>query len=122
MSTLGLTPDAINKAMARAENLFRQALAENRHDIFRVQEAERYLDQLAVSRNALRNALRASAMARASHIRVMLMEFQMSYGRRPSAAEGGEQQAMIRLLDPTSGTPLMLLCSDRGITLELARR
>lgn len=129
-------PNEFEPAMARAEKLYRQIQAENPHDVGRVQEAQRALDELAVSRGAITNVLRAQAMSHASQVRVMLLEFlysegecmpegpfHSSMGNMPGQLELesteriGERGIRYLLRDARSGVRVRLAC-DRDVRIE----
>lgn len=140
MARLGMPGQQAERdaALARAENLFRQIQAENPDRIERVTQAQRALDQISVTRNAMANALLASARARAGVARVALQQFQMMEGRCPDletarramggmlrgleleAAEplkdGGDERRY-RFVDSATGARIELDCGDAGVTL-----
>jgi len=72
-----------NHCFIQAEELFRQALKENTHDTGRIQELQRYLDEIAISRRAFENAARASAMSRAHHLRIVMLQYFVEMGGWP---------------------------------------
>ncbi len=124
-------------AIARAEQLYRQIQAENPGDVARVQEAQRALDELAVSRRAIDNVLRQSAMARLSSLRIALMERWYAEGRCPDEQglrpllefgprdvtldsvdplDGGGQR--YAFLDQRSGERVRMTCGDGEVRIE----
>lgn len=76
-------PSHTNHCFIQAEALFRQALKENTHDAGRMQELQRYLDEVAISRRALENAARASARSRAHHLRIVMLQYFVEMGGWP---------------------------------------
>ncbi len=79
----GGEPGAIFKSIRNAENLYRQILAENSDNLTRTQEAQSALDNLSVSRNALKNVLRAQTLMAASSVRMMMEQETMMTGKCP---------------------------------------
>lgn len=73
----------ISRSIQNAENLYRQILAENSDDLMRTQEAQSALDNLSISRNALKNVLRAQTLVTASGVRMMMQEQYMMTGECP---------------------------------------
>lgn len=76
-------PTILFTAINNAERLYREVVALNGANLERTTEAHRELDNLAVSRRALGNALRQSAFSRAAPVRMMLLEYYMSEGVWP---------------------------------------
>ena len=76
-------PEAISSSIRNAENLYRQILAENSDDLMRTQEAQSALDNLSVSRNALKNVLRAQTLMAANSVRIMMEQEYMMMGECP---------------------------------------
>ena len=76
-------PSHTDHCFIQAEALLRQALKENTHDAGRMQELQRYLDEIAISRRALDNAARASARSRAHHLRILMLQYFMEMGGWP---------------------------------------
>lgn len=70
-------------SITRAENLYRQILAENPERPARLTEAQRALDDLAVTRRAMKNAIWSVSVNRMSHLRMSMMEILMIEGRCP---------------------------------------
>jgi hypothetical protein len=124
------------KALARAENLYRQIQAENPSDVGRVQEAQRALDSVVVVRSALANAMRATALARVSSLRIAMIEYSMMEGVCPDRdlmqtlisrmntrvvvgeiSPEGEFGKRYRLEDSDSRTRIELRCSDAGVEI-----
>ena len=79
-------PAQIAGSIRHAENLYRQILAENRDSLNRTQEAQAALDNLLVSRNALKNVIHAQTMATASYLRVLLTQEVNMTGMCPDEA------------------------------------
>jgi ABC-type dipeptide/oligopeptide/nickel transport system ATPase subunit len=123
--------DAINKS----ENLYRQVLAENSDSLTRTQDAQAALDNLSVSRNALKNVLRAQTMIAAGSVRMMLQQQYMMTGECPSKkdvsryASGMHTEVTIRsvkkstketrysFIEDKSGNPFVLSCATQGISV-----
>ena len=76
-------PGAISKSIRNSENLYRQILAENSDNFMRTQEAQSALDNLSVSRNALKNVLRAQTLMAAGSVRMMMQQEYMMMGECP---------------------------------------
>lgn len=76
-------PSHTEHCFIQAEALFRQALKENTHNAGRMQELQRYLDEIAISRRALENAARASARSRAHHLRIVMLQYFVEMGGWP---------------------------------------
>ncbi len=137
MGSPGNDPATLRRTQRKAENLFRQILAENTDSLQRTQEAQRYLDELAVTRAAIDNALRASSLSRATHLRIYLLQYYAEYGECPGrqAMEGivkeapaafeimgyqrSADQANLKVRDPETQYILNITCSARGIQLSL---
>ena len=77
-------PSAISTSIQKSENLYRQILAENSDSLIRTQEAQAALDNLSVSRNALKNILRAQTLMAASSVRMMMQQQYMMSGECPN--------------------------------------
>lgn len=73
----------ISSSIRNAENLYRQILAENGDNLMRTQEAQSALDNLSVSRNALKNVLRAQTLVAANSVRMMMQQEYMMVGECP---------------------------------------
>ena len=80
-------PKLILKSIGKAENLFRQILAENSDNLMRTQEAQSALDNLLVSHNALKNVVRAQTLAAVSNVRMMMQQHYMMMGECPDKKE-----------------------------------
>ncbi len=102
------TPQQIEQAQNNASNLFRQILAENRDSFERTREAQRFLDELSVSRRALQHARQASTLSRAHHIKIMLLQHLNWRGKCPNETE-------VRKLLPDAGTDINLIAVNGGI-------
>ncbi len=128
--------DRREAALARAENLYRQIQAENPSHVQRVTDAQRALDSLIVVRGAIRNSMRASALARLQGLRMGMMEFLMMEGQCPDRdwveRMASQQHARIALdevskegrratryifSESASGTRITLRCDDHGIEI-----
>lgn len=125
----------ITKSIRHAENLFRQILAENSDDLTRTQEAQAALDNLSVSSNALKNALRAQTLVAASHLRMMMQQHTMMTGDCPDKKELLRQasslhtevtvssvkkkgsETLYAFTDNSTGNPFVLSCADQRITV-----
>jgi hypothetical protein len=122
--------------IAHAENLYRQIQAENPLRPERVVEAQRALDELAVARRAMQNAIRSMSIARMSQIRMSVMEYLMVEGRCPArplfeqmlaemasplelAGLEGEDADATRyaVVDPATDVKISLVC-DRSVRIE----
>ena len=125
----------IAKSIRHAENLFRQILAENNDDLLRTQEAQMALDNLSVSSNALKNVLRAQALATASQLRVMMQEHTMMMGNCPDKKEMSRQVSSLHteviinsvrrqgeetryiFTENNTGSPFAISCANQRITI-----
>ena len=121
----------------RAEHLYRQIQAENGHSVKRVQEAQQVLDQLSVTRNYIKNAMKAVAFSRVTHLRMRLYEWMMIQGQCPAESElsdmideqsfeisiekvqsTGAQSKTYFVLDEQTGNELRIIC-DRDVRIEM---
>ena len=128
-------PADISESINRSENLYRQVLAENSDSLTRTQEAQAALDNLSVSRNALKNVLRAQTMIAAGSVRMMLQQQYMMTGECPSKkdvshyASGMHTEVTIKsvkkstketrysFIEDKSGNPFVLSCATQGISV-----
>jgi hypothetical protein len=128
-------PADIAESINRSENLYRQVLAENSDSLIRTQEAQAALDNLSVSRNALKNVLRAQTMIAAGSVRMMLQQQYMMTGECPSKkdvsryASGMHTEVTIQsvkkstketrysFIEDKSGNPFVLSCATQGISV-----
>ncbi len=79
----------------RANQLFRQILAENTDHITRIQEAQRHLDELSISQRALQNSIEAQSLAYAGNLKIFLMTHYAETGQWP---EQKEMAATLKIL------------------------
>jgi len=79
-------PSILMQKMEKVEHLYRQILADNTDKPQRVVEINGRLDNASISRKALANALKASALSGAVSLRVMLQEHYMTRGEWPDQA------------------------------------
>jgi len=126
---------AIFKSIRNAENLYRQILAENSDNLLRTQEAQSALDNLSVSRNALKNVLHAQTLMAAASVRVMMEEEAMMTGECPdkkqtsyfaanmrtgvtikSVKKKGEE-TLYAFTENKSGNSFTLSCSNYRVTV-----
>lgn len=130
-------PGAISKSIQKSENLYRQILAENSDSLVRTQEAQAALDNLSVSRNALKNILRAQTLMAASSVRMMMQEQYMMTGECPSKNDVSRYASSMhtetevtintvkKISDETrysftedmTGNPFILSCANQRISL-----
>ncbi|MBE9568641.1 MAG: hypothetical protein IMF14_08080 [Proteobacteria bacterium] len=128
-------PNIISKSIRNAENLYRQILAENSDSLERTREAHSALDNLSVSRNALKNVLRMQTMLAAGNVRVRLQQEVMMTGECPDkkrtetfaddmytdvslkSVNKTEGETRYVFADNKTGSPFTLLCADYRITL-----
>jgi len=71
----------------RANQLFRQILAENTDHITRIQEAQRHLDELSISQRALQNSIEAQSLSYAGNLKIFLMTHYAERGQWPEKKE-----------------------------------
>ncbi len=140
MGRFSANPIDIFKPVERANQLFRQILAENTDKIERIQEAQRYLDELGFTQRALQNSIEAQTLSHAHEIKFFLMTHYSSQGTWPDAQE---IQSMLKTLaldfdildyfqeeigleitleHRTYKTPISLTGNNRGrLTLDIKR-
>lgn len=129
------SPADIQNSFRNAENLLRQILAENNDNFQRTQEAQRFLDDLAVSRNAIKKALHAVALNRVHLVRRMLGNNIMLTGDCPSREETAKllqhlestpilkqinsttEKTVYAFQDGQTGTEFRLACDGHGIKM-----
>lgn len=119
-------------AVGHAENLYRQIHAENQHMPERIAEAQRALDDLAVTRRAMKTAMASVTMSRMSQIRVMLLQSfymegqcpdersveqlldEMKFGFELTAIEreGAGRTARYTMVDASTEIEMALVCDD----------
>ena len=128
-------PNAISSSIRNAENLYRQILAENSDNLMRTQEAQSALDNLSVSRNALKNVLRAQTLMAASSVRMMMEQEYMMMGECPdkkktsryassmhtdvtikSVKKKGKETLYV-FTENKTGNSFSLSCADQRITV-----
>lgn len=127
--------NVISKSIRHAENLFRQILAENSDSLPRTQEAQAALDNLSVSRNALKNVLRAQTLMAANHVRMMMQEHYMMTGECPDrkitsqhvsslhtevtiiSVKKGSEETRYAFTDNSTGNPFVLSCANQRIAV-----
>ncbi len=76
-------PNVLASKMEQVEHLYRQILADNTGRPERVVEMNRRLDAISVSRKALKNSMKASAMSKVWPLKIMMVEHYMMYGEWP---------------------------------------
>ncbi|NOY83510.1 MAG: hypothetical protein GXO96_01570, partial [Nitrospirae bacterium] len=124
----------------RANQLFRQILAENSDDITRIQETQRHLDALSISQRALQNSIEAQSLAYAGNLKIFLMTYYAERGEWPKKQDmtamlktlpvdfeiqayhrnGGDLQ--VTLVHQVFKTRLLLTSNKQGhITLQVKR-
>jgi len=126
---------AISRSIRNAENLYRQILAENSDSLVRTQEAQAALDNLSVTRNALKNVLRAQTMMAANSVRMMMQEQYMMSGECPDkkdisryisdlhteltvkSVEKSTKGTHYSFTDDKTGNPFMLSCAEQKISV-----
>ena len=131
----GGEPGAIFKSIRHAENLYRQILAENSDNLIRTQEAQSALDNLSVSRNALKNVLRAQTLMVASSVRIMMEQELMMTGECPDKKLASRlaanmqtnvsiknisrkgKEVLYAFTENKTGNPFTLSCADYRITV-----
>ncbi len=121
----------------RVENLYRQIQAENGLSEIRIQEAQRALDDLAVMRVGLTNAMHQFARASVMNLRMLMMQqvamtddcpdeaaatamleelpSSLELQRYELASDGAVHYT---ILDAESGVANGLVCSHRGVDFE----
>ncbi len=128
-------PGAISKSIKKSENLYRQILAENNDSLIRTQEAQAALDNLSVSRNALKNVLRAQTLMAASSIRMMMQQDYMMMGECPDKKQTSRfatsmhtdvtlnnvkkkgKETLYAFTENKTGNAFALSCGDQRITV-----
>ena len=128
-------PNAISRSIRNAENLYRQILAENSENSIRTQEAQSALDNLSVSRNALKNVLRAQTLMAASSVRMMMQQEYMMMGECPDKKQTSRytssmhtdvtiksvkkkgKETLYAFTENKTGSSFTLSCGDHRITV-----
>ena len=131
----GGNPGVITKSIRNAENLYRQILAENSGNLMRTQEAQAALDNLSVSRNAIKNVLRAQTLMTANSVRIMMEQETMMMGECPDRKKMARlashmhskitvksirkkgRKLLYSFTEDKSGNPFMLSCADQRVTI-----
>ncbi len=128
-------PAMISRSIRNSENLYRQILAENSDNLIRTQEAQAALDNLSVSRNALKNVLRAQTLMAASSIRMMMQQEYMMMGECPDKKQTSRfatsmhtdvtltnvkkkgMETLYAFTENKTGNSFALSCADQRITV-----
>lgn len=128
-------PGAISRSIGKSENLYRQILAENSDSLIRTQEAQSALDNLSVSRNALKNVLRAQTMIAAGSVRMMLQEQYMMTGECPNkkdvshyassmhtevtikSVKKNSKETRYAFTEDKTGNPFILSCANQRVSV-----
>ena len=128
-------PAMISRSIRNSENLYRQILAENSDNLKRIQEAQAALDNLSVSRNALKNVLRAQTLMAASSIRIMMQQEYMMMGECPDKKQTSRfatsmhaevtltnvkkkgMETLYAFTENKTGNSFALSCADQRITV-----
>lgn len=130
-------PLLLKGKMEKVEHLYRQILANNTDKPLRVVEMNKRLDNISISRKAMANALKASALSGAIPLRMMLREYYMTRGEWPDQAEMKQQilghapnfdlvsyqsnneQIELVVKDKKYGAEIQLAGNGQGITAQL---
>ena len=128
-------PSEISNSIQKSENLYRQILAENSDSLIRTQEAQAALDNLSVSRNALKNVLRAQTLMAASSVRMMMQEQYMMSGDCPNkkdvsryaanmqtevtinSVKNSSEGTLYSFTENNTGNPFVLSCANQRISV-----
>jgi len=128
-------PSAISTSIQKSENLYRQVLAENSDSLIRTQEAQVALDNLSVSRNALKNVLRAQTLMAASSVRMMMQQQYMMSGECPNkkdvsgyasdmqtevtinSVKKSSEGTLYSFTENNTGNPFVLSCANQRISV-----
>ena len=126
---------AMSSSIRNAENLYRQILAENSDNLMRTQEAQSALDNLSVSRNALKHVLRAQTLMAANSVRMMMEQEYMMMGECPDKKQTSAyassmhtdvtiksvkkkgRETLYAFTENDTGNSFTLSCADQGITV-----
>ena len=129
-------PPLLLDKMVKVTHLYRQILADNTDNTQRVIAVNQRLDQMTLSIKHMKNAIKASAMSRATPLRIMLMEHLMETGEWPEpnrlaqlmsnlsgnfdvvSYEHQENKADLVIKDMQSGVILKLGGDMRGVTIQ----
>jgi len=133
-----VNPDNMFSNLTKAENLLRQIYAENAGSAERIQEAQAMLDNIQISRNAIRRATQASALSHLSPLKTVFAEYIMTQGVCPDEAfvaqtsedmqtgftvddtNGDESKRSYRLSDPKSGLAVEMRCDARNFNRPIS--
>ncbi|PCI07054.1 MAG: hypothetical protein COB77_05575 [Gammaproteobacteria bacterium] len=122
-------PAAISINIRHSENLYRQILAENSNHLMRTQDAQSALDNLSVSKNALKNVLRVQTLLVASSLRMMMMGdcpdkkqtdlFTSSLHTDiiVNSVKKKSKETLYAFTEKKSGNPFALLCANHKVTI-----
>ena len=128
-------PKKISSSIRNAENLYRQILAENSDNLMRTQEAQSALDNLSVSRNALKNVLRAQTLVAANSVRMIMQQEYMMVGECPDKKQTSnyassmhtdvtiksvkkmEKETLYAFTENKTGNSFTLSCADHRISV-----
>ncbi|HHJ36624.1 MAG TPA: hypothetical protein ENJ87_12745 [Gammaproteobacteria bacterium] len=101
----------------------------------RTQEAQAALDNLSVSRNAIKNVLRAQTLMTANSVRIMMEQETMMMGECPDRKKMARlashmhskitvksirkkgRKLLYSFTEDKSGNPFMLSCADQRVTI-----
>lgn len=81
MGRIGNDSITIEEANLHAQNLLRQILADNTDNVQRMMETQRMLDELDVSRSALKNVVAANRMVKLKEIEIRLEQYYVMNGK-----------------------------------------
>jgi len=130
-------PSILMQKMEKVEHLYRQILADNTDKPQRVIEINSRLDNASISRRALVNALKASALSGAVPLRVMLQEYYMSRGEWPDQStfkqqissyapnfilvsyQSNNEEIELVVKDKKYGAEIQLAGSGQRVTMQL---
>ena len=130
-------PLVLKEKMEKVEHLYRQILANNTDKPLRVVEMNKRLDNILISRKAMKNALKANALSGAAPLRMMLFEYYMSRGEWPNQAElknrimgqtpnfdlvsyrSDNEQMELIVKDKKYGAEIQLAGNEQGVTAHL---
>ena len=129
-------PNLVLNNMIKVTHLYRQILADNTDHPQRVMDINQRLDQMTLSIKHMQNAIRASAISRATPLRIMLMEHLMETGEWPEpnrlkqlmthlpgsfdvvSYERKQNQADLVIKEAPSGIILQIGGDMRGVTIK----
>ncbi|RLT99879.1 MAG: hypothetical protein D9N11_14020 [Ketobacter sp.] len=128
-------PTLLLDKMIKVTHLYRQILADNTDNPQRVMDVNHRLDQMTLSIKHMHNAVKASAISRATPLRIMLMEHLMETGEWPEpnrlkqlltqlsgdfnivSYERQQNQADLVIEEPLSGVILQFGGDMRGVSI-----